>query len=246
MHSLIAAGRRIAERLLAEILPADCLLCGTPLPWRQSGGVCLPCWSLLPWSPGLRPGRGPLEAVVWAGDYSGSIRRLIRALKFEGRDHLGPLLGRQVTRRLAPALRLRGPRIDLVLPVPLHWWRRYRRGYNQAEPLAAPLAEALGAPLAIDLLRRRRAGRRQLGLSRRDRLRALRGCYAASPAVAGKIVLVVDDVLTTGATLLACAAALRRAGAAGVIGCVVARTPERRVRGPSPDPDRRAGVDVTV
>jgi ComF family protein len=226
MQTVVAAGRRLLEALLAGLLPADCTLCGAPLPWRQAGGVCLPCWSDLPWTPGLRSGRGPLRAVLWGGDYRDPLRRLIRGFKFEDMDDLGAVLGAELARRLGPLLAGGAfpPGIDMVVPVPLHWWRRWRRGYNQAEILAEPLAQALALPVRTDVLVRRRAGRRQLGLSRRDRLRALAGCYAARPGVRGRTVLVVDDVLTTGATLSACAAALRRAGAASVIGCVVART----------------------
>jgi len=227
MQAVVAAGRRLVEALRAELLPADCAVCGAPLPWRQTGSVCLPCWSVLPWTPGLRPGPEPLRAVVWGGDYREPLRRLIRGFKFEGMDYLGAALGAELALRLRPLLvgAVFSPGIDLVVPVPLHRWRRWRRGYNQAEILAEPLSRALALPLRIDVLLRIRAGRRQLGLSRRDRLRDLADCYAALPAVRGRTVLVVDDVLTTGATLSACAVALRRAGAATVIGCVVARTP---------------------
>ena len=227
--------RRCAGALLDLVLPADCLLCGRPLPWRQRGGVCLPCWAAVPWTPGLglRPA-GALRAVLWAAEYDGPVRRLIHGLKFDSMDYLGRPLGEAAAARLAPLLDL--ARADLVLPVPLHWWRRFRRGYNQARLLAAPIARGAGLPLATAILSRRRAGRRQLGLTRPERLRALRGCFAARrsrlaglirPALQGKDVLLVDDVMTTGATLEACAKALLRGGAASVTGCVLARTPRR-------------------
>ncbi|MGH9750070.1 MAG: ComF family protein, partial [Candidatus Polarisedimenticolia bacterium] len=118
------------------------------------------------------------------------------------------------------------PRCDVVVPVPLHFWRRYRRGFNQSQILAQALARHLGLPVAPRLLARPRAGRRQVGLGRAERLRALAGCFVAPAGkTRGLRVLLVDDVMTTGATLQACAAALRRAGAASVLGCVVARTP---------------------
>jgi ComF family protein len=215
--------RRLAEALLASLFPADCSLCARILPWRQKGGVCLPCWDAFPWAPGYRPGRGPLRALLWAAEYEGPAGRLVRGLKFEDMDYLASPLGREAAARLAPLIAAMRP--DLVVPVPLHWWRRSRRGYNQAGLLARAIARQAGLPLSTRALARRRAGRRQLGLSRQERLRSLAGCYAArAPRVRGLTVLLVDDVVTTGATLEACARALLQAGALGVIGCVVART----------------------
>ena len=215
------------------MLPADCLLCRRPLPWRQRGGVCLSCWDGVPWTPGLglRPA-GALRAVLWAAADEGPVRRLIHGLKFDSMDYLGRPLGEAAAARLAPLLDL--ARADLVVPVPLHWWRRLWRGYNQSGLLAAPIARSTGLPLVSGILSRPRAGRRQLGLTRRERLLSLQGCFTAGrsrlagvlrPRLQGKRVLLVDDVMTTGATLEACAGALLRGGAASVTGCVLARTP---------------------
>lgn len=241
------AARRLLEAALEALFPADCFLCGRALPWRQRGSVCLPCWDRIPWAPGIRPRHGRLRGIVWAADYDGSVRRLILGMKFEGMDYLGRHLGEETALRLAPLLLAGGgrrlPPPDLVVPVPMHWWRRYRRGYNQALLVARPIARRLGLPLAPDLLARVGAGRRQVGLSRRERILSLAGGYRARATfrrrgageragrfgtTAGRTVLLVDDVVTTGATLEACARALLRAGARAVVGCVVARTP----RGP--------------
>jgi len=221
------AASRLAAALLPALFPADCVLCGGALPLRHEGGVCVSCWSALPWRPGGAPRRGPLRAVVWSADYEGAIRSLVHELKFADRDELAPPLGRAMAARLGPLIRPHGP--DLVVPVPLHFWRRYRRGYNQAERLARPLARALRLPLDRRALLRPRPGRRQLGLSRRDRLRSLSECFRARGArVRGRVILLVDDVVTTGATLEGCARALLGAGARRVIGCVLARTPRAR------------------
>jgi ComF family protein len=152
-------------------------------------------------------------------------------------DYLGRRLGEAAAPGLVPLFS--AMRVDLVVPVPLHPWRRYRRGYNQALLIAAPLARAARLPLAPALLRRPRAGRRQLGLSRRERLGTLARCYRArteagppwkSHRLTGRRVLLVDDVVTTEATLEACARALFLAGAGAVIGCALARTREAPAR----------------
>jgi len=228
------APRRAAEFCLAALLPADCLLCGDPLPWRQRGSVCLPCWDRAPWSPGLRPRTDALRAVLWGADYNGSIRDLIHAFKFGKVDYLGAPLGEHLALRIAPLLGTAIPRPDFIVPVPLHWWRSMRRGFNQAHLLAAAVAGVTGFPLRPRLLVRCRAGRRQLGSSRHQRLRSLDACFKvprglrgrrSHTEIEGRRILLVDDVMTTGATLLACARTLRRAGARSVVGCVLARTP---------------------
>src|SRR5882672_7906747 len=78
------AAQRLAEAMLALAVPADCMLCGQPLPWRQRAGVCLPCWAALPWAPGVKLRGGALRVILWAADYEGPFRRLVHALKFEG------------------------------------------------------------------------------------------------------------------------------------------------------------------
>ena len=100
------------------------------------------------------------------------------------------------------------------MPVPLHWTRLLRRGYNQSEMLARALAQRYpGLPVRTDVLRRARRTRSQTSLSAAQRKKNLRGAFAASPLVEGLSVLLVDDVATTRATLGACARALKRRGA---------------------------------
>jgi ComF family protein len=192
--------------------------------------------------------RGPLLAVAWAGDYGGGLRRLVHALKFEKFDPLGAVLGGFAAAQVRPLLERSIacgalPAPDLVVPVPLHWTRRWRRGFNQSLLLAAGFAAEMRLPLLAGSLARRRRGRRQMGLRRRDRLVALSGVFSARRAprwrssrrsLAGRTILLVDDVTTTGATLEACAAALRRAGARAVVGCVVARTRREGARRAGP------------
>jgi ComF family protein len=232
--AIASAARRAAALILEGLLPADCLLCAGWLPWRQEGGVCPECWARLHWAPGVRrPRRSSLDAVAWAADYGGDIRRLVHLLKFERFDPIGAPLGGAAARaalaRGSRSLTPVGPP-PVVVPVPLHWTRRWRRGYNPAALLASGVARELALPFRPGALVRRRRGRRQVGLGRHDRLAALAGVFAADPAVTRALrqrsVLLVDDVLTTGATLEACAAALRAAGVARVTALAVARTPK--------------------
>jgi len=189
------------------------------------------------WTPGVRFGHGNLRATMWAADYEGPIRQLIQHLKFHGLDYLGRPLGEELARRLGPLLGA-GPvaRPDSVVPVPLHWWRRTRRGFNQAAILAAAFASPLGLPLLPAALARRGGGR-QLGSTRMERRGALRDRFLGRSqprrrgrtiSLSGRTILLLDDVMTTGATLEACAAALRAAGSGPVVGCALARTPVRR------------------
>jgi ComF family protein len=237
LPALSATMGRLARAGLEALFPADCLLCIQPLPWRQRGGVCLPCWEGLLWSPGVSFGHGHLRAIMWASDYEGPIRQLIQHLKFHGLDYLGRPLGEEMARRLGPLLGT-GPiaRPDWIVPVPLHWWRRTRRGFNQASLLATAFAAPLGLPLLPAALARHGGGR-QLGSTRMQRRRALRDRFKGrthprrhgrSVPLAERTVLLLDDVVTTGATLEACAAALRAAGSGPVIGCALARTAVRQ------------------
>ena len=114
--------------------------------------------------------------------------------------------------------------IDYIVPVPLHYRRFFKRGYNQSEVIASMLAKQLNKPYK-NLLKRTRSTQRQATLSREERLKNLQGAFAVKkPAhVSGKKILLVDDVLTTGATLHACAEALQQAGSAELLVFTLAR-----------------------
>ena len=147
----LEAARPAGEAVLAALFPADCLVCAKPLPWRQRGGVCLPCWDRLPWETGWRPVTGAPIVLYWAAPYQGPIRDLIHDLKFTGMDTLGGPLGDALAVRLGPVL----PPADLVTFVPLHRWRRFRRGFNQAEEIARTMGRRLGLPCEALLERHR-------------------------------------------------------------------------------------------
>jgi ComF family protein len=143
---------------------------------------------------------------------------MVGALKFGGRLDLGFALGELLAARIPPGT------ADAIAPVPLSSARLRERGFNQAEEISRGISHVLGLPLDSRLLRRIRDAPPQHQLGLRERSRNLRGAFEAAREARGKRLLLVDDVMTTGATLLQAAGALRRAGATRVSNAVVART----------------------
>ena len=142
--------------------------------------------------------------------YGGPVADAIHRFKYRGRSDLGVALG---TLMGQVAAQWRGE-IDAVVPVPLHWRRRRRRGYDQAALLAKPIANALGVPLLLRCLRRARHTRSQIELPHHERARNVDGAFVANRICGPERVLLVDDVRTTGATM---GAARRALSAAGVV-----------------------------
>lgn len=172
---------------------------------------------------GCRADPPAFDATVVLGDYAPPLDRLIGALKFQGRIHLATALAGLLLERHGAGLRPAG----LVVPVPLASARLAERGYNQALEIARGVGRGLEAPVAVHALRRARATRPQPGLARPERRRNLAGAldwHGPRLATAGRVLL-VDDVMTTGATLDEAAAVLRAAGAMQVVAVVAARTP---------------------
>lgn len=153
--------------------------------------------------------------ALWLFDDGGTVQRVQHLLKYGNRPHVGRALGQVMGTAYGATT---APRPALVLPIPLHRARRYERGYNQSAMLAQGVGCALGVPVEEALLVRCRATRTQTNLSRRRRWSNVEGAFAvATPqAVAGRTLLLIDDVMTTGATLAAAAAALKHAGAASI------------------------------
>jgi ComF family protein len=150
--------------------------------------------------------------------YEFPVDAAIKALKFQRKLFYGPALAEILCRECQHL----PDDVDAVLPVPLHWRRRWFRGFNQADEIAAPVAKHLGVPLLRNV-KRVRATPFQSGLSARERARNLRGAFDVRGALSANHILIVDDVITTGATVRLLARELRRAGAGSVSALAVAR-----------------------
>ena len=227
---------------LGLALPQLCAACREPV---EGEGLCAPCWSKLsfiappccprlgipfPFDPGPEvlsleaianpPPYGRARAAVRFEDVS---RTLVHALKYGDRLDLAPTMGRW----MANAGRELLAEADALVPVPLHWRRQWGRRFNQSALLADVVSKKSGVPQIHSALRRVKATPHQVGLARSERATNVRGAFKVPAkcraAVSGRRLVLVDDVLTTGATVEACTAALLRAGAASVDVLVFAR-----------------------
>lgn len=222
--------------LVDMVYPPRCPLCGAALAGQD--GLCGDCWGLLD-VPGeaaedaldrAHPGRTvPIHAATFYNDAS---RRLVLAYKHGGRIALARLLARLMAARLPD--HGAGGEPALLVPVPLHRWRLWQRGFNQAALLSRELARLGKGEALVDGLERRKATPNLGGLGREARERALAGAIAVNrrrqPRIAGRDVVLVDDVFTSGATARACIAALAEAGARSIAIACFARVDDAMVR----------------
>ncbi|MBI1777329.1 MAG: ComF family protein [Proteobacteria bacterium] len=238
-----AVAHRALRAALDAVLPPRCLRCGETV--DEPGSLCGVCWTKVTFIAKPlchccgRPFELPADDGAWCGAcladpppwrraravfrYDEATRPLITGFKFHDQTHAAPAFGRWMARAGRELL----GEADLIAPVPLHWLRLFSRRYNQASLLANALGQETGIRVLPDLLRRRKRTPPQTELNRRERARNVAHAFAIRPGqmsvLAGKRVLLVDDVLTTGATVAACAQALKGAGAAAVDVLTVAR-----------------------
>lgn len=217
------------------VFPPRCPLCGEGL--SAQSGLCAQCWNemAIPGEPSCRTCQRPFPESVPDGAicapclanpprhdgiaagtlYNEASRKLILAFKHGHRIALAPVLARLISAKVGEL-----GSDWIVVPVPLHRWRLWRRGFNQSALLAREVAKTSGAILVLDGLERRKQTPVLGGLGRKARARALAGAIGANPArkrqLEGAKVVLVDDVLTSGATSDACVSVLKRAGAAEV------------------------------
>ena len=214
-------------RLLDLAFPARCPGCG-----REGEPICAACLPALDARLDLPPGipiglpsdiPPPLLQLEWCAAFSGVVRHALHQLKYGGETRLAIPLGHAIARRWRRA----GAGGDVIVPVPVHAERRRRRGYDQAELIARVVADDLALPYA-PILARSRATTAQFDLDRSSRATNVRGAFALRGAPRGeplkdRWIVLIDDVVTTGATLSACAGPLLEAGALGVSAVTVAR-----------------------
>ncbi len=215
-----AGAGKLYGRWWTRGIAARCLLCTARCADR---GLCAACLADLPWRGEPAVPRRPreLDLLLAACDYRYPLDVIVMNAKFHADLAALKLAGEMLCQGVSTHL----PRADRVLPVPLYGSRRLLRGFNQALELARPLAARLGLTPDTATLRRLRGGRAQSRLSASARRANLAGAFVARGSLAGETVVLVDDVVTTGATLGAAAAALRRAGARRIVGVALAATP---------------------
>lgn len=231
--------RPLLADLAALFFPRPCLACREPLVAGEEH-LCTGCRAELPYTDYhlLPPAQNPLARRFWGKlpvqhtlSYlrflrHGRVQHLLHQLKYQGQSQIGNALGLLYGAELAGAGL--ATEFELVVPVPLHRRKQARRGYNQAEAFATGLAAALPCPSAAHALRRTEHTASQTRKGRAERWQNVATVFevAEPPAVLGRHILLVDDVLTTGATLEACGAALLAAGARAVsiatIACAIA------------------------
>jgi ComF family protein len=237
--------RAVLRTALDIALPPLCPACREPV---EGQALCPACWSKLSfitrpycerlgipfvYDPG--PGILSMEAIAAPPAYQRAraavrfdeiSRALVHALKYSDRLDLAPMMGRWLSHAGRELL----AEADALVPVPLHWRRLWVRRFNQSAMLAAAISAESGVPIATGLLRRVKPTAQQVGLSRTERAANVQGAFRVPPeargGVAGRRLVLVDDVLTSGATVDGCARALLRAGAANVDVLIFARVAE--------------------
>lgn len=212
------------------LLPRECLVCGRQLGAREEH-LCIWCAADLPltytweqphnimadrFNATLERIRAPDENMEYA--YAASLlyyheenpyKRIPQALKYNGNIKAGRWFASLLGTQMARAQHFQD--VDTVIPVPLHWRRKFKRGYNQAEVLAEELAQELGANLRTDVLKRGRSTHTQTTLDAEERLKNISGAFRLRHSIPARHILLVDDTFTTGATLSECWITIRRA-----------------------------------
>lgn len=233
----------LANAIASIALPPTCVACRKPV--AEAGGLCSGCWSRIGFiekpycerlgtpfphdmggallSPAAMADPPAFQRARAAMRYSDVARDLVHLLKYGDRLDLVHPFGRWMARAGAEIL----ADADLLVPVPLHWTRLWQRRFNQSAALAQVVSRIANVPVADDVLRRMRATPPQIGLGRNERAKNVQGAFEVPKIARGDVkskrIVLVDDVLTSGATVNACARALLRAGAACVDVLVLCR-----------------------
>jgi len=235
----------IKDDLLDFVYPQTCPICRNPLK-REEKDVCEECWKALavlpspycPYCKSLiesedeitnhqcpklsRPGDRRILAVRSLGTFDDHYQKLIHRLKYEKKIQLGKRLAQKLGESISEENEFAGR--DMVIPVPLHRARERERGFNQSEVVAEGISRAMGISLTKDILKRKRHTKDQTYLNAQQRAENVKGAFVVTQPekIDGKSVILVDDVMTTGATLNECARMLRDAGATRILAATLA------------------------
>jgi len=225
--------RSIVVPLLEFVYPSACLSCVCALPHDQKH-VCRVCWDSMARLSQLDPlfeetkgklcldGKVDMLESVYVFDERGVIRSLVHALKYQGRASVGIMLGVEVGDKMIQE----GIGGDFLVPVPLHRIKERERGYNQAELIGSGISQATGIPCLARVVSRRKHTETQTLLSIEERKRNMEDAFVVRQKLASEVrgatCILVDDVITTGSTILACASVLKEAGARRVIAASIA------------------------
>ncbi len=233
---------RFISHLLNFFFPRTCYVCRGDVPVPDSYPICRSCRLAIPKWPGLicqtcgipLPDGGAhcyfclshkrrFQACRSAGIYEGPLKTCLLLLKYNGKESLAKPLGDMMADEWVHWPELH--EADTVMSVPLHFWQKHRRTYNQSDLLAKAFCGKTNLPWIKNILFRKKMTRSQTRLKREDRFENMEGAFGLRDheAVRGKTVLLIDDVCTTGATLDACAHTLRTGGARKVYAMTVAR-----------------------
>ena len=231
--SISSSIRTLSRVLIDFVFPPSCLSCQNLL---QPGErhLCPSCWSSIPRVNSSLPlyqetrakllASGEVDELISAFVFEkdGPFQSLVHALKYGGFVSVGRLLGN----RVGEEMKLAGIEADALIPIPLHRARKRERGYNQAELIADGISEITGIPVRAGLLKRVKNTRSQTKLSLEERAENMREAFTVPPRVAASLqdsrCVVVDDVITTGATIVSAATVLRSAGARSVFSAAAA------------------------
>ena len=235
-YSVRAWGRRFGRQVIDFLAPPKCLVCHDAV--LEPASLCLSCWANLklidapvcnvlgiPFaydqgegaiSPAALAEPPPWDRARAAVAYDEASRRIVHALKYRDTMEAGLLMARLMARAGQPLI----GEADVIIPVPLHRFRLWGRRFNQAAFLSQQISRQFGKAYRSDVLKRNRATRSQVGLSSDERRKNVAKVFQVMPEavghIAGRRVLLVDDVLTTGATAGSCAAVMKKSGAAHV------------------------------
>jgi ComF family protein len=235
MRSVSDNVARMLGPILSFVFPANCSHCHAVLD-HAADWLCPACWSAIaPAFPGdsilAKTSGHLLEGGIFDGlvvpfyfEKDAALQGLVHQLKYSGCTSIGTLLGRKCGSRWNDFAGGASP--DWILPVPLHSIKKRERGYNQSDYIARGLSMTVGGTVRTRILRRARYTNTQTHLTISARAQNVAGAFRVSSSrgsdMAGRVIVIVDDVVTTGATLRECGLACRKAGAAAVIGCAAA------------------------